>query len=213
MNVVEENITTIRLSQRCLKTTKLKLENISLLKSTTSPTLVLKDPFHLMDSISISEKHGAHKIFMSRFNDALFVPSIEDKKKVGDALKLQNTTYEIVSKESPVWIAKRVRRIIPRPNDLLPVVEKLFKEFEGTECAKTGLPLFDKACKAQAVKVLNAISRGHVSDPVGIPFYHIRYVDGLGLPVKLSMYNYGVLDVLGEHKCAQMGTFLGSWEH
>ncbi|KAI8638219.1 hypothetical protein BD408DRAFT_436236 [Parasitella parasitica] len=25
--------------------------------------------------------------------------------------------------------------------------------------------------------------------------------------------HYGVLDVLGEHKCAQMGTFLGSWEH
>ncbi|CEP08527.1 hypothetical protein, partial, partial [Parasitella parasitica] len=177
------NSTIMSLSKRCLKTSKLKAEDSPPVPNSTVPTLILKDPFHLMDSISISEKHGAHKVFMSRFSDALFVPSHEDKKKIEVALKLQKTTFEIVSRENPAWIAKRLRRVIPAAEDLLPVVKKLFKEFEGVECAKTGLPLFDKVCKAQAQKVLDAISKGHVSDPIGVQLYHIRYVDGLGLPV------------------------------
>ncbi|CEP18099.1 hypothetical protein [Parasitella parasitica] len=83
-----------------------------------------------MDSISISEKHGAHKVFMSRFSDSLFVPSCEeDKKKKEIALKLKKTTFEIVSREDPAWIAKRLRRVILAAEDLLPVVKKLFKEF------------------------------------------------------------------------------------
>ncbi|CEP19340.1 hypothetical protein [Parasitella parasitica] len=115
-----------------------------------------------MDSISISEKHGAHKVFISRFSDALFVPSRrEDKKKKEVALKLQKTTFGIVSRENPAWIAKRLRRVIQAAEDLLPVVKKkLFKEFEGGECAETGRPLSDTVCKAQAQKVLDAISKG-----------------------------------------------------
>ncbi|CEP09894.1 hypothetical protein [Parasitella parasitica] len=77
-----------------------------------------------MDSIFISEKHGAHKVFMSRFGDALFVPSREDKKKIEVALKLQKTTLEIVSRENSAWIAKRLRRVIPAAEDLLPVVKR-----------------------------------------------------------------------------------------
>ncbi|KAI8644468.1 hypothetical protein BD408DRAFT_430429 [Parasitella parasitica] len=104
----------------CLKLTQLKIEDIPSLQGTTSPALVLNDPFHLLDSIPIFEKHGAHKIFMSRFSAALFVSSIEDKKRVEDILKLQSTTYE--------------------GEPCLDCEEK----FEGTECAKTELPLLTK---------------------------------------------------------------------
>lgn len=180
---VQDNITTMRIQFSCLKTTKLPAEKDPLIDNSTFPTLVLKDAFHLMDSLPISEKHGAQKVFMARFSDALFVTSQDDKKRVSKALERQKTTWDKVVRESPGWIAKRVRRTIPPSNELLPVVEKLFQDLGNAVCAKSGQPLFDNACKAQAKKILEAIEKGHVSDPVGVPLYYIRYVDDLGLPV------------------------------
>ncbi|KAL9536910.1 hypothetical protein MBANPS3_012261, partial [Mucor bainieri] len=176
----------------------------------TVPTLVLKDAFHLMDSIPVTDKHGTHKVFMSQFRDALFAPSKEDIKKVKEVIVTKlKSTWKKMQEDNPTWIKKRVRRNIPPANQLLPVVKKLLDEYQDVVCNETGRPLFYKACKARAKKNLEAIEKGHVSDPIGVPLYHIKYSDTLDLPVyrcirgtnsleggvhtniirKLSMYN------------------------
>lgn len=184
--VIKDELPIINVDIRCLRTARSDIEDETPLQAdeaATIPTLVLKDAFHLMDFISVSEKHGMHKEFMARFRDALFLVNEEDKKRVTKALKHNQITWDRMVKARPSWISKRIRRTIPPPKQLYPVVAALFSHYGNSLDLKTGLKLFDKQCQSQAAKILDAISKGHISDPVGVPLYYTRRIDEFGLPV------------------------------
>jgi hypothetical protein len=147
----------------------------------TVPTRVLKDVFHLMDMLPISERHGMHKEFMKRFRDALFVYDHEDRKRITEHLVKTNTTWEETLERKPHWILKRVKRQVPPPNVLCLIVETLFEQYGPLPCETTGLPLFDNECKRIANNILESIRLGHISDLPDVALYHYDGKDANGL--------------------------------
>jgi hypothetical protein len=83
----------------------------------------------------------------------------------------------------PDWVLKRVRRYVPAPEVLYPLVDDLFKSYGPILCTKTGLPLFDKKAEKQSKLVLKLIEEGYVSDPSFVSFYYFLRYDPNGLPV------------------------------
>ncbi|KAG2212592.1 hypothetical protein INT47_000568 [Mucor saturninus] len=118
--------------------------------------------------IKVSKRHGLSKEFARVLRDAIFLYDEEDKRALEEYLES---------------VLKRVRRYVPSPNVLWPVVDNLFNVYGHIECAVTGFPLFDRQGWKQAKAVLEAIRIGHVSDPPGISFYYLVKRDSLGLPV------------------------------
>jgi hypothetical protein len=152
----------------------------------TQPTVssrVLKDIFHLMDLIKITSRHGLKREFSSRLRDALFVMDAMDVERVKRVLDRQGISFAKKLQTNPAWILRRVRRVVPPPQVLYPVIKNLFDQYGGETCARTGLPLFDRKALAKAVNVLKAIQDGHVSDPPGVSFYFEIGVDRDNLPV------------------------------
>lgn len=71
---------------------------------------ILKDVFHLMDILKISQKHGLSKIFKRAFRDTLFIIDDSDKELISNVLIKQGITWNKKLAESPDWIFRRVRR-------------------------------------------------------------------------------------------------------
>ncbi|KAI7872237.1 uncharacterized protein EV154DRAFT_580069 [Mucor mucedo] len=148
------------------------------------PSRVLKDIFHLMDMIPESKFHSCSKEFKRLFRDALFVVNEEDKVRVSHVLetKLQTTFEETLLCHSS-WLLKRVRRVVPPPHELYPVMKTLFDECSRWYDPRKNLPLFDDLCKKKCEAVLRKIEAGHVSDPVGVPLYRHIKTDKYGLNI------------------------------
>ncbi|SCZ97941.1 BZ3500_MvSof-1268-A1-R1_Chr3-3g06472 [Microbotryum saponariae] len=137
---------------------------------------ILLDPWHFFDQIYVSKKHGAAKAFARAFSDAVFIPNSDDRVLLEARLaKLGITCEEAV--RSPVWNKKlwrRVRRWIPPPSVLEPLIREVFDKFGALIDAKTTQPLFNKAAHEAAKRCLEAIRKGQASDPVGIELYTDR---------------------------------------
>ncbi|KAI8138603.1 hypothetical protein BJV82DRAFT_673542 [Fennellomyces sp. T-0311] len=146
-------------------------------------TRVLKDAFHLMDQIKVSKRHGLHAEFFRWYRDALFVYDEDDRKRVEEFLESNSTSWKQMLAKNPSWIFKRVKRVIPPPEKLYPIIEDLFNACGPLKCAKSQLPLFDAAAEKQAKNVLKAIKDGHVSDPPGASFYFKIGRDKNSLPL------------------------------
>ncbi|KAG2228193.1 hypothetical protein INT45_009240, partial [Circinella minor] len=142
---------------------------------------ILKDAFHLMDILKISQKHGLSKVFKRAFRDTLFIIDDGDKELVSNILIKQGTTWNKKLAESPDWIFRRVRRVVPPPKVLYNAVKDLFETYGPLLCARTGRPLFDYDNWRQARNILTTIHLGHVSDSSGVPFYFSMGTDKDGL--------------------------------
>ncbi|KAI7848068.1 hypothetical protein BDC45DRAFT_575247 [Circinella umbellata] len=121
---------------------------------------VLKDVFHLIDSVYVSLKHGLLK-----------ESKREDSKKMGAFLNSNGRTWKQEMERNSDWLLKRVKRVVPPPQELIPIVPKLFENYGPLECSKTGHTQFTRANWKQAANVLEAIRLGHVSDPPGLSLY------------------------------------------
>ncbi|KAI8136449.1 hypothetical protein BJV82DRAFT_43566 [Fennellomyces sp. T-0311] len=104
---------------------------------------ILKDIFHLMDMIKISRRHTLAKEFARRFRDAVFVPDKEDRRKVEAYLEKNDITWDEMLCTNPSWVLRRVRRVVPPPQELYPKVDKLFNDYGDVVCWKTKCKLFD----------------------------------------------------------------------
>jgi hypothetical protein len=107
------------------------------------------------------------KDFMRRFRDCLFVVDVEDKRKVEEYLHSIGSTWDTYLVEKPDFLFERVRRYIPPPDQLLPVIKLLFEKYGPLKCIKTSLPLFDGEAYDVANRILKCIELGHVSDIQG----------------------------------------------
>ncbi|CEP09132.1 hypothetical protein, partial, partial [Parasitella parasitica] len=148
------------------------------------PTRVLKDIFHAMDMLKLPLRHGAHKEFMRNYRDALFIFDEDDKKRVIQVLDQHfKMSFRKMWARNPTWILERVKRVVPPPDVLLPIVEKLFDTFGNLRCSKSGNKLFDKHAWKKAENIKKSIRLGHLSDPVGVPLYFRVKEDKFGLTI------------------------------
>ncbi|SGY46599.1 BQ5605_C001g00451 [Microbotryum silenes-dioicae] len=116
---------------------------------------ILIDLWHFFDRIYVSKKHGAAKAFARAFSDAVFIPNADDRLLMEARLAKLGMTWEEAVR-SPVWNKKlwrRVRRWIPPPSILEPLVREVFEKLGRCE------------------RCLEAIRKGQLSDPVGIELY------------------------------------------
>ncbi|KAF8576166.1 hypothetical protein K439DRAFT_1623052 [Ramaria rubella] len=134
----------------------------------------------------ISKTHGLQVSFACALRDALFVPDQEDKKQIsayGASLNPPRTWDDLLC-NSPSWLWRHCKHIIPPPEELYPMVAKMFHTYGPLQDAKTGLPLFNTAAWHVAKNILSIVQLGYVSDYPGIALYSIG-VDGTanGLPI------------------------------
>lgn len=154
----------------------------SLNKSPPVPSRVLKDAFHLLDLIKVSLRHGLSKDFIRRFRDALFVIDTDDKQRVEAYLISIGTDWNTRLLADPKFIFDRVRRYIPPPDELYPMVKLVFDKYKNGLCSRSGLPLFDDEAVATSNRILEEIRQGNVSDIVGGPALYTEIgVDQNGL--------------------------------
>ncbi|KAF8633831.1 hypothetical protein AX17_004351 [Amanita inopinata Kibby_2008] len=142
---------------------------------------VLGDIWHLMDQFPISQHHALRAPFARALRDAIFLFDPEDKAIMEDFLQKQNISWESILRCHPDWVLRRVKRIVPCPEELLPRVAKVLHSYGPLQDPKTGQPLFNQQAWDICTNVLENIRRGYYSDPPGIPFYYLRGKDKNGL--------------------------------
>ena len=140
---------------------------------------VLKDVFHVFNMLRLSTSHGLRKEFARVLRDAIFVPDREDRMRISawaSCLKPPKT-FESLQMTRPAWLWKRCRRVIPPPNILFPLIERLFATYGPLKDSTTNLPLFNRHNWKTARGILELIRQGYVSDPPGISLYTVIGLD------------------------------------
>jgi hypothetical protein len=143
----------------------------------------MKDIWHLMDMVKVSSRHGLAREYSMRLRDAIFIVDEDDKRGVLQYLARKRISWEDQLARKPKWILRRVRRVVPPPEELYQSVENVFNSLGPLLCNTTQQPLFDAVAWKSARQVLSAIRAGHVSDPPGVSFYFKMGVDQNGLPM------------------------------
>jgi len=134
------------------------------------------DIFHAMLRISrtLKKGHGAFKIFMARFRDAMFLVNMKDVEIVCDALRRQGYSEDDVKKkldEDWVFIMRYCRRAVPSPDVLLKRFDRLCNAFADIKDAKTGEDFFRPNTKKIIKNLRSHIEKSCLSDIKGIPLY------------------------------------------
>jgi hypothetical protein len=140
---------------------------------TTVRSRVLKDIFHIFKMFYISRTHGLRFEFARTLRDAIFLVDEDDKQRI-NAWGSQQTppvSFDSLKQSSPKFLWKHCRRIVPPPELLYPVVDRVFRTFGPLKDAQTRQPLFDTNNWKVAKNVLALIRDGYVSDPPGVPLY------------------------------------------
>jgi len=123
--------------------------------------------------------HALREDFGRALRDVLLVPDQEDRMRIsawGATLNPQ-LTFEQLLLSRPLWVPRRCRRVIPPPEELYPLIKKLFSVWGSLKDAKTHLPLFNAQNWKTAKQILELIREGFVSDPPGIPLYTVLGLD------------------------------------
>lgn len=131
----------------------------------------------------MSPRHGLSREYSRRLRDAIFIVDEDDKCRVVQYLSTKGITWEEQLVRKPSWVLRRVKRVVPPPEELYGTVQRLFAAYGNLKCAKTDLPLFDQVAWKMADRVLVAIRAGHISDPPGVSFYFQMGVDQNHLPM------------------------------
>jgi hypothetical protein len=152
---------------------------------------VLKDVFHVFNMLYISRTHGLCVAFSRALRDAIFIPDKDDKQRIIVWGSLQNPpkTWAQILTQTPAWLWRHCKRVIPPPELLHPLVTDVFRVYGPLKDAKTSLPLFNSAAWGVAKNILDLIAKGFVSDPPGIALYSQIGVDAKagGLPIYRCM--------------------------
>lgn len=119
--------------------------------------------------------------FARALRNAIFLFDPEDKAIIEEFLQKQNISWESMLCCHSDWILRRVKRIVPSPEELLSHVAKVLHSYGPLLDPKTGNPLFNQQAWEVATNVLENIRRGYYSDPPNIPFYYSRGKDKNGL--------------------------------
>jgi len=145
---------------------------------------VLKDIFHVFHMIYIPKSHGLRVTFSQALRDAIFLPDLEDKKRIISYLACRNPplTWDECLRSNPKFIKKHCKHVVPPPEQLYNLVSTVFKIYGPLKDAQSGLPLFSSNTWKTIKNILYTIKRGEISDPPGIAFYYCLGTSSNGLP-------------------------------
>jgi len=150
---------------------------------------VKADPMHVMDRVLrvIPKGHGAVGLFSRRFSQAMMLSNLKDAlaAKAAAAKLWPNTPWPEILFRRSRWLNKRVRRLIPAPDILVPRLKAVFAEFENIVDATTGSPLFTPLSIKAFKAVLRLAECGAVSDDPETPLYSLLALDKDQLPLWL----------------------------
>jgi len=140
---------------------------------------VLKDVFHVFNMLRISTTHALRKELAYALRDTLFIPDEEDRAQISAhaATLKPPRTFEQLLVTRPAWVWKRCKRVIPPPEELYPLIEKLFLSYGPLKDCLTQQPLFNRHNWHAAKQILELVRQGFISDPPGIPLYTVMGVD------------------------------------
>ncbi|KAJ3964742.1 hypothetical protein EV361DRAFT_976393 [Lentinula raphanica] len=148
---------------------------------------VKKDPFHVFNMFYISVAHGLWVDFSRALRDAIFIPDPADQKRieVWGSTQTPPLTWEYLVRSRPKWVWAHCKRTIPPPEQVYPLVERVFRVYGPLKDAKTGSPLFNAAAWAVSRNILELVRKGFLSDPLGVPLYTPVGLDSKagGLPI------------------------------
>ncbi|KAJ7247258.1 hypothetical protein C8J57DRAFT_1523038 [Mycena rebaudengoi] len=149
------------------------------------PTRVFQDTFHEMQRVNrhISKDHSLAKQFSRFLRDALLVPDKIDKARVEAVLNKNGKTWEQAVRSKPDWVWDRVRRYVPPPDVVEPVLKKLFDTHSNLKCSRRNIRLFDSDTHKAVAALIEDVRKGWVSDPAGYALYNRLRTDKYGLDI------------------------------
>lgn len=135
---------------------------------------VLKDIFHVFHMIFIPKNHGLRVTFARILRDAIFLPDVEDKRRMIAYLARLPTpkTWEEAMRTRPQFIKRYVKFVVPPPEQLYRLVKEIFRVYGPLQDAQTGQPLFGRSTLKTVKSILEYIKLGYISDPPNIPLYY-----------------------------------------
>ncbi|KAJ7461210.1 hypothetical protein FB451DRAFT_1498462 [Mycena latifolia] len=153
--------------------------------SAPKPTRTFQDVWHLMGRVTkkIEKRHSLGKQFARWLRDAMLIPDKIDKAQVEAVLKRSGIIWNQAVRSRPDWVWARVRRYIPPPDVLEPILKKLFKTHADLRCSQHKIRLFEEGTHHAAEALLSDVRKGWVSDPAGVALYNKLRIDGNGLTV------------------------------
>ncbi|KAF9065307.1 hypothetical protein BDP27DRAFT_1424992 [Rhodocollybia butyracea] len=158
-------------------------------ESQTVPTRVFDDIFHFMDRLlrTLPKSHSAFKEFTHLFSETILIRDANDTKAVKAVLEKKNIPWKYIVRSRKDWLNHHVRRYVPAPSKLEADLTRLFSSFQDVVCSsdrKKGRGrFFSKDSRKVCESLLDSVHRGFLSDPPGIPLYHIKGWDKDGLPL------------------------------
>ncbi|GAA5917136.1 hypothetical protein JCM5296_006594 [Sporobolomyces johnsonii] len=177
----EDDLSAAQADEESLRSGQALLDSLLSVKLPTSApsdyhlplSRVLIDPWHLMDRIPLSRRHGCLAAFMRAFADTLFVFDPKDKALLSARLSRLGLSFDIELLRRRKWVLQRCRRTIPPPDELAPLLAQLFKTFGPLKDAKTSSPLFNKAAWSAVKRIIKDVQEGLVSDPPDVELYTV----------------------------------------
>jgi hypothetical protein len=137
-----------------------------------------------MDRVSVSADHGWHFEYSQALRDAFFVMDPDDVHNCTEVLSNLGKSWDLEAKCNMEWVLRRVKRKVPEPEILYPVVKKVFDFYADKIDGKTGAPLFGEKARHEAANVLKLVEAGYASDPPGVQLYFEQgNFPGLLLPI------------------------------
>jgi hypothetical protein len=113
----------------------------------------------------------------------LLLPDKIDKARVEAVLKKDGKTWDQAVRSKPDWVWDRVRRYLPPPDSLEPVLKKLFDTHRDLKCSRRNIRLFDDDTRKAAAAMIEDVRKGWVSDPAGYALYNRLRTDKNGLDI------------------------------
>lgn len=150
-----------------------------------NPSGILIDVFHEMHKLTrtIPKGHSLHKQFSTAFSKTMLIPDEGDKHRMVEYLQKKGTTFDKQYIAQNDWLWKRVRRYVPEPNVLYPIVKEFFDCWGAIICTGKKIPLFTPDSWNKSQSILHDIQKGWVSDPKGISMYVLEWVDKHGFNI------------------------------
>lgn len=139
----------------------------------------------------LPKMHSAFDAFCSDFSKAIFLRDKDDEANVCRVLKAKGVDWEYAQRAKSYVLNRRIRRLIPSPEIIVPRLQMLFDGYKNLICSskqnqleeRPGQMFFSKDARDMAARLIDTARLGFLSDPVGVSLYYRMGIDKDGLTI------------------------------
>jgi hypothetical protein len=139
----------------------------------------------------LPKMHSAFDAFCSDFSRAIFLRDKDDEANVCRVLKSKGVDWEYAQRAKSYVLNRRIRRLIPAPEIIVPRLQLLFDGYKNLICSSKqnqleGRPeqvFFSKDARDMAARLIDTAKLGFLSDPIGVSLYYRMGIDKDGLTI------------------------------